>query len=131
MLYYIKRDQITVEAGRGEGCCWEEHDRVFPPKEQGRFWKSAIEKWLDAVSRAQWVILVGIWKAVGMRAMWTVETQLKRFHGRTIFASGLETIFIYFDKKNLVFFCPYPKNLPEAKFKSIGLISWQEDLKTT
>lgn len=29
-----------------------------------------------------------------LRVMWTVETQLKRFHGGTIFASGLETIFI-------------------------------------
>lgn len=53
--------------GRPENAtCWQNVD-------------GGLGKWLNNVNRAQWAILVGAWETLGLRAMWTVEAQLKGF----------------------------------------------------
>lgn len=71
---------------------------------------------LNYKSGAQWVILVEAWKTVVLR---TMEAWLKMFlEGTIISATGLETISAIFLAKTVTIFCPCPKNLPSAKFKS-------------
>lgn len=61
-----------------------------------------------------------------LRAVWTMENQLQEVsEGNSI---GNWTRDISYDAlvKDVVAFCPCPKNLPEGKLKSSGLISLVE-----
>lgn len=61
-------------------------------KECGRVWDFGHEKGLNAVSRDEWGILVGQWEIVMLTVTQTMDSQLKRFQRRTIFATRLEII---------------------------------------
>lgn len=58
------------------------------------------------------------------RVMQTVEAQFKGIQRGTIFLSTAKDLSCdyYFFRKNIASFYPCPKNLPEAKLKSNGLI---------
>lgn len=68
------------------------------------------------MSKAKRPVLVGAWKTVELRALHTVEAQLKREPFDGILA------------KNVAAFYPCPKNLPGAKFKNNELISLVEEM---
>jgi hypothetical protein len=65
-------------------------------EEYGRPWYFGKGRQLNTVSRAQWDILVGAWKTVVLKAMWTMEAQLKRFQRGIILATGMKTILVIF-----------------------------------
>lgn len=54
-----------------------------------------------------------------------MDAQLKRFQ-RTVLATELETILVIVSQR-MWLLLPHPKNLPEAKLRSFGLISLAEE----
>jgi hypothetical protein len=71
--------------------------------------------------------LIGASKAVVLRSVWTTETQLKKFQRRTILTTRLKAIVIFL-ANNVAAFWLYPKNLPEAKLKSLGIFLLTEEI---
>lgn len=67
------------------------------------------------------MILVEDWKKVVLRAMWTLEINLKDNTSKQV--TTLPTT----EQKNLSVFCPYSKNFTDAKLKNRGLISMGEE----
>lgn len=58
-----------------------------------------LEKRLNALSRAWWTILVGVWESVVLRTLWTLRSQLKRIQRRRILLyspADLESIFVIY-----------------------------------
>lgn len=72
--------------------------------------------------------LLGSWKTILPRAMWTMEPQLKGFQRETIFANWAKDLSCDSLARNMATICLCPKNLPEAKLKSFGLISLVEEI---
>lgn len=114
-------------------CCGRLNQVGFWGEECGKHWDFGQGKLLSAVSRAYWAILVEAWKTVVLKALWTVEIQLKRFQTGagdrgTVLATDLETILVIFLAKNLAIFCPYLKKLHETKLKNNRLVSLAEEI---
>lgn len=63
----------------------------------------------------------GAWKTRVLRAVWTVEVQLRSFQRGTTLATGLETHSCGILTKNVADICFHQKNFPEDKVKYNGL----------
>lgn len=55
-----------------------------------------LRKQLNAIRKAKRAILVGAWKTIVLRAMWSMEAQFEMFQRGTKLAIGLETILVIF-----------------------------------
>lgn len=69
--------------------------------------------------------LVGTWTVV-LREMWTVGAQHKKVSEGKNISNCPRDHSCAILAKNMAAFCPYPKNLPEAKLKSSGLMALAE-----
>lgn len=72
-------------------------------------------------------ILVGAWKTITLRVMWTVETQLSWFE-RGLLLSLARDLSCDILSKSVAAFCPCPKSLPQAKLESFELILLVEEI---
>lgn len=96
------------------GYCCDRHDHAGFLETCGRFGDFGLGKWLNTVRT-----VMGHPKNSFENSM---VTQLKSFHRETILATDLE--FLSYFVNNGSAFCPFPKNLPEAKLKNLRLILW-------
>lgn len=63
---------------------------------------------------------------MALRTKQIMNIQFKRFQ-RRVLISSLETTLVIL-AKDVTTFCPHPKNLPEAKLKSFGLMALAEEI---
>lgn len=81
------------------------------------------EKWLNAVSRVYWAVLVGTWKTVP-GATETVEAHWKSLVGNTTLATGWKTIFMVFWQRIWLFFAPVWRICLKLNIKVMDWILW-------
>lgn len=73
------------------------------------------EKWLNAVSRVYWAVLVRTWKTV-LRATETMKAPLKEFGRKHYIRNWMKDHSYDISAKNMVIFCSCLKNLSKAKY---------------
>lgn len=68
------------------------------------------------------------WKTVVLRAIWSVEAQVKGIQRGTILTAGLQTMHVMFWQR-MCFALVHRKKLPEAKLKTFRLKSLAEEFQ--
>lgn len=64
-----------------------------------------------------------------MRAMRSIEAKIKKLQRGSVLATGLKIILmVFWQKKMLLPYSPYPVNGPEIRLKSFDLISLAEEI---